>query len=585
MLIDARTLPADETVETEVCIIGAGPAGVSLARELIGQNFRVCLLETGGLEPDDEIQSLAAAEGDTIGDPYPGAIYMRHREFGGTAHRWQIDIGDNQRGVRYVPLDPIDFEKRDGVPYSGWPFSKSHLDPFYERAHVVCQTGPYSYDVEDWEDEQAPHLPFTGNRVTTKMFQFGPRDIFIHDYRKELEQASNMTIYLHATAVELETDEVAKTVTRLRVACLQGSQFWVRAKLFILSQGGIENARLLLLSNKTQKTGLGNQNERVGRFLMDHPMVRCGLLIPSNSQIFNSTALYDMRKVRGTSIIGKLALSDEVLRRERLLNITAALFPKSYIHKLNVLRYLFPNGKNYRSKAVSSAQALLQSARRGTIPKEALKHLSNIMTGLDDVLYFEWRKKPRFSKLISLFDSPTFGFDNGGWSDFPNKEKLFGLFEVVHQTEQAPDPDNRVTLGTELDRLGCRKVQLHWRWNDIDIRSICRAQEIFAEEIALAGLGKLKIERDQGVPLPITLSTHHHMGTTRMHTDPKQGVVDENCQVHGVSNLFIAGSSVFPTGGFANPTLTIVALSIRLADHVKQVMAMTHSIDLQNLSR
>ncbi|NEQ22832.1 MAG: GMC family oxidoreductase [Microcoleus sp. SIO2G3] len=582
MLIDARTLPTDQTIETDVCIVGAGPAGIAVARELMGQNFRVCLLETGGLEPDAEIQSLAAAEGNTIGDAYPGAIHMRHRQFGGTSYPWNIKIGGNRRGVRYVPLDSIDFEKRDGVPYSGWPFDKSHLDPFYERAQTFCQLGPYAYAPEDWEDENSPRLPFTGNRITTKMFQCGPRDIYPDDYRKELEQASNITIYLHSTAVELETDDEAKTVKRVRVACLQGTQFWVSAKQFILSMGGIENARLLLLSDKVQKNGLGNQHDLVGRFLMDHPMVRGGFLYPSSPKIFNSTALYDLRELKGTSVIGKLSLSDEVLRREKLLNITAALFPRTNRHKINLLRAIFPNGKNYRSEAVSSAQALLEAARQKKIPRDLFKHLGNMITGLDDLLFFEWRKKPRLGWLFSLFDAPGYGFDLGGWSDLPHPEKTFGVFEVAHQTEQAPDPDNRVTLGTELDRLGCRKVKLYWRWTDTDLNSIKRAQEIFAEEIARAGLGTFKIARDKGSPVPITLSTHHHMGTTRMHVDPKQGVVDPNCQVHSVSNLFMAGSSVFPTGSFANPNLTIIAMSIRLADHIKKVMNQSPVVELQN---
>jgi hypothetical protein len=282
-------------------------------------------------------------------------------------------------------------------------------------------------------------------------------------------------------------------------------------------------------------------------------------------------------------VIGKLSLTDEVLHREKLLNITAALFPRTNIYKINLLRALFPNGKNYRSEAVSSAQALLEAARNRKIPSDLFKHLGNIITGLDDILFFEWRKKPRLGWLYSLFNVADYGFDLGGWSDLPHPEKTFGVFEVAHQTEQAPDPDNRVTLGTELDRLGCRKVKLHWRWTDTDLNSIKRAQEIFAEEIARSGLGTFKIARDKGSPVPITLSTHHHMGTTRMHVDPKQGVVDPNCQVHGVSNLFMAGSSVFPTGSFANPNLTIVAMSIRLADHVKKVMTQTPALELQNL--
>ncbi|MFM7425991.1 MAG: GMC family oxidoreductase, partial [Elainella sp.] len=151
-------------------------------------------------------------------------------------------------------------------------------------------------------------------------------------------------------------------------------------------------------------------------------------------------------------------------------------------------------------------------------------------------------------------------------------QKQFGLFEVVHLAEQAPDPNNRITLGTERDALGCPKVKLYWRWNDIDIQSLIKVQDILVEEFARAGLGHLKLERDQGVPQLILPSIHHHMGTTRMSLDSKQGVVDADCKVHGVSNLFIASSSVFPTGSYANPTLTIIAMAIRVADQVKACM-------------
>jgi choline dehydrogenase-like flavoprotein len=157
----------------------------------------------------------------------------------------------------------------------------------------------------------------------------------------------------------------------------------------------------------------------------------------------------------------------------------------------------------------------------------------------------------------------------GGWSNFKSNEKRFSMFEVISQTEQAPNPDNRVMLSSKLDQLGCPKAQLNWHWTETDITSIRRSQAIFAQEIARAGLGQLQIELNGDLPQVLSMSTHHNMGTTRMHNDPKQGVVDANCQVHGISNLFLAGSSVFPTGGFANPTLTIVALAIRLADNVK----------------
>lgn len=139
--------------------------------------------------------------------------------------------------------------------------------------------------------------------------------------------------------------------------------------------------------------------------------------------------------------------------------------------------------------------------------------------------------------------------------------------------EQAPDPENRVTLGDELDALGCRRARLHWRWGDVNINSVLRAQELLGAEVARAGLGTLRVELDGGRPHLLAPGLHHHMGTTRMHADPRQGVVDENCRVHGLGNLFVAGSSVFPTGGYINSTLTIVALAIRLADHLKSRVA------------
>jgi choline dehydrogenase-like flavoprotein len=562
MLIDARRVPRDEVLETEVCIVGAGPAGITLARELIGQGFRVCLLETGGFEPDTAIQNLATAANEAIGDVYPAVVSTRYRQYGGTANTWDIDMGNGRRGVRYVPLDPIDFEKREGIPYSGWPITRADLDPYYDRAQTVCQAGPYDYDIETWADETTPPIAFKGDRVTTRLFQFGPRDVFTQTYRSELVQSQNVTLCIYATALELESDELGKRVTRVRVGDLSGNRFWVAAQTVVLALGGLETARLLLLSNQVQQTGLGNSQDLVGRFLMDHPVVRSGILTPSNRQVIPSLSLYDTRWIKNTMVIAKPVLTETVMRQEQLLNINTAMFPRHSIFQYNVLRMLFPKGSRFRSPAVNSAREFAMSLKRGKLPDHPLKRLSQLPTGMDDMIYYYWRKKPRIHY--------SYGLNVGGWSTVADKK--FGCLELFHVTEQAPDPANRVTLSDVRDPLGYRKLQVYWRWNDIDVRSTKRALEIFAEEFAQAGLGRLKLDLDQGVPQVFLPSTHHHMGTTRMHDNPKQGVVDANCQVHGMSNLFIASSSVFPTGGYANPTLTIIALAIRIADHIKTSM-------------
>ncbi|MDM9380183.1 GMC family oxidoreductase [Chlorogloeopsis sp. ULAP01] len=545
MLIDSRTLTNNEVIKTEVCIVGAGPAGITLAREFIGQDFRVCLVESGDLEFNRETQSLS--EGETVGEPFPNLQDMRHRQFGGHANVWNVEINNKQFGLRHMPLDAIDFEKRNCVPYSGWPFSKSHLNSFYERAHEVCKLGAFAYDALTWEDAKSPQLPFIGDCVTTTIFQFGPRDVFTNEYRKQINQSPNITTYLNANVVEIETDETAKNVTRVRLACLQGNKFWIVAKIFILATGGIENARLLLLSNKIQKTGLANQNDVVGRFFMDHPIIRSGILYPSSQKIFNSTALYDLRRVNNVPIMGKLHLTEQVIRREQLLNMSFILFPR--------------DGK-FRSPAKTSAKTLLSSILQKKIPKHTFQHLGNVIKNIDD-LVVDWYKY--HIKQQHLFPDLSYG----GWSEHQGNENRYLMFEVLSQTEQVPNPDNRVTLSNKLDRLGCPQAKLIYRWSETDICSIKRSQAILAEEIARAGLGKFQIESDGELPSVLSFSTHHNMGTTRMHIDPKQGVVDANSKVHGISNLFIAGSSVFPTGGYANPTLTIVALAIRLADRVK----------------
>jgi choline dehydrogenase-like flavoprotein len=569
MLIDIRTIPDGSVIETDVCIVGAGPAGLAIAQELAGQAFRVCVLETGGLEDEPQIQALATSEERPLGEPdYPNGFSVRQRRFGGTANRWGIEMRGVAQGCRYVPLEPIDFEQRDWVPYSGWPFGYQDLEPFYERAHHLCQLGPYTYRVEDWETQQDRQIPFPKHQFETRMFQVSSKSVFLEDCRHQLEQAANVTVYLYATATELETNETATKVERVHVASLSGQRWAIAPKQVILAMGGIENARLLLLSNKTQTAGLGNAYDLVGRYLMDHPIVRSGTLRIQNPKVFQQLALYDLRPIPQSDayVMGKLLLSETTMRQERILSMNTALFPAPAIYRWNLLRFLLPAGRHYKSAAVDGAIALKAALRRKAFSKDTLLLLKDVLGGLDDILYFLSRKPNPLKQLLP----EKYGFDTGGWSAMEHPEKKFGLFEVVHLTEQAPDPENRVTLGKERDRLGCLKAYLTWRWNELDRASIIRTQKLLVDEFAGAGIGTFQPETDKGDPQPIRLSAHHTIGTTRMHVDPKQGVVDANCKVHGVSNVFIAGSSVFPTGGYANPTLTIIALSIRLADEIKR---------------
>lgn len=553
MLIDARTVAKDDTVSTHVCIIGAGPAGITLAKELMGQDFKVTILESGDVDADEETLSLRDAASDNNPAFYP--FHQRQRQLVGTANNWGVEVSADKIGVRYAPFDPFDFEQHDWLPHSGWPISREDLDPFYRRAHHLCGLGQMDYSAQTWDTEGDQVLSFHGDRVKTNVFQFGLKETFTKTYKQDIAQTSEVQTYVNANVVDIEMNEEAQSIRRVRVETLSGNTFWVEAKLFVLATGALENARMLLLSNKQQKNGLGNQHDVVGRYFIDHFMVHGGVLAPYDSQLFNHVNMYDLHWVNGTPIMGKLALSPEVRKKEGLLNSSTYLLP---CHSTYMLRV-----RGLKSKA-----ALTSALSQGRLPQDVLGHVGNMAAGVKHMANALHRKL--VVKRPFYFSS----IRTGGWSKYSNKDKEFAVFEVQHLIEQAPHPDNRIMLSDERDRLGCQKIKIECQFREMDAYSIKRTQDILRDEFSMSSIGSYRIERDGDEPrlLNRVTGSSHHMGSTRMSEDPKQGVVDANCQVHGIPNLFIAGSSVFPTGSYANPTLTLIATTIRLADHIKTQM-------------
>ena len=544
LIIDARKLPANHTIQADICIIGAGVAGITLAKELMGSGLDICLLESGGIEPDSKTQALC--RGKTIGHPYYPLDTARVRHFGGSSIKWLLELGDNKLGARLQTMDAIDFEKREWVPNSGWPFDRQHLDPYYARAQKLCKVPIGNYNLSDWEDPKStPSLPFVGNRVGTSIYYCLSNEVFNEDYRKELEAASDVRVYLYANALEIEADESGQNATNLRTACINGKEFAVNARRFVVAVGGIETPRLLLLSNKVQKNGIGNQHDLVGRYFMEHPHLLSGTIFPTDKKLLKQNGLYKIHQVQGTPIIGQLKLSEKTIRQEQMLNdaIVLVTAPKPYVQ----------GSQHAVSHGVQSVGLAASALLRRDLD-EFKRHLSTLFPVVNKFSIKAYRKAMDAVYII-------FGTTDES------------VFHVYHMAEQIPNPESRVTLISEKDHFGQKLVQLDWKISSADIRSIRRTQEIIDEELRHAGMGRLQIDlEDDTPPLEIT-GGWHHMGTTRMHINPKQGVVDENSLIHGMSNLYIAGPSVFPTCGCANPTLTLVALTIRLADHLKHTMA------------
>jgi choline dehydrogenase-like flavoprotein len=530
LIVDANEVPCNGVLDSDICIIGGGPAGISLAREFDGQPFRVILLEAGKLKRDRAGQALY--KGDNIGLHYEHLDQARSRYFGGSSNCW---------GGFCRPLDPQDFEVRDWVPNSGWPVRRSELMPYYQRAHALLQLGPFEYSPDIWQEwigrADAQMLPLPGDRAENLICQISPPTRFGRHYRSDLAQSQNVTTYLNASVTEMVTPGNGASVTSVRVRTLAGVSFDVTARKYILATGGIETPRLLLASTRHQAAGIGNAYDLVGRYFMDHPRLRSGTIQFSNA--YAHSTIYDLHATlpggvtaKGVKVAGYFGLTAETQRAERLSNTRC----------YTVSRFVGDDPATYT--AVSHLRQALHGA--GSLFERSRPELLNILKQL-----------PRVAVLAA-----------GLKARLPFLSRGFSLETIVEPT---PLPDSRVTLGYERDCLGVPRVKVEWRLGELEKRTLRRTQEILAEDLGRVGAASVSVEAlGDEEPWPDTLrGCWHHMGTTRMADDPRRGVVDAQCRVHGVENLFIAGSSVFPTCGSDMPTITIVALALRLADHVK----------------
>jgi choline dehydrogenase-like flavoprotein len=516
-----------------VCIIGGGVAGISIARELEKQGIDTCLLESGGLQADHETRDLY--RGKATGLNYQFADGCRARFLGGSSNCW---------GGWSRPLDAWDFEQRDWVPYSGWPFGLSHLEPYYRRTHQVLKLGPNNFDPSYWEKaiarSDARRIPLKSGKVRDTISQFSPPVRFGKAYRPELRNARYVRVFLYANVTQIIPDPLAGRIKEVTVQTLTGKQMRVAARIFILATGGIENARLLLASNRIVPAGLGNQHDLVGRFFMEHPRLLSGDI--HFSREWSRNKLYDIKyhymnsavAAQGVHIAAQLALTPETLEKERLLNARICFCSE------------FPG------EGSQGAQALFRC-------KQAL--LSKDQPG--------WRLR---DDVMTMVKEPLNTFAYGFTRLFHPRAMIKKVsFQVI--IEPAPSPDSRVSLSsTQKDALGMPRVEVDWRLDTQVRRTADRSLALIASELRQTGIAHVNLDPSMELHgWPATLEaegTWHHMGTTRMHNDEKKGVVDADCKVHGLANLYIAGSSVFPTAGANFPTITITALALRLAEHV-----------------
>ena len=531
MFVDARQLDDESSIEAEICIIGGGVAGITLALELSKKGIRTCVLESGGFRPDRATRDLY--RGENIGLPYRFADGCRGRFLGGSSNFW---------GGECQPMDEQDFAERAWVPYSGWPFGGSELSSYYDRSRAILDIGPNRFDAEFWVAAigraDVRRIPFVTDEVIDRASQFSAPMQFGRFYRSNLGKSKDVTVFLHANAVEIETDADGRKVASIRVATLTGRTARVTATVFVLAAGGIENARLLLVSNKNQPAGLGNHNDLVGRFFMDHPRVRSGQLnfrdTWADNRLYSLSYAYHSKIVSAhdTSIAGQLMLSPSAQAREKLLN--------AHVRVVSV----------FSGEESEAADALVRIRHR--IQQKAPPHWSLHRDLLTVVTRPIDTAACIAARYLRIRHARSWRFD-----------------AVV---EPVPDPESRVTLSEQRDQLGLNRVRVRWHLDPLVKRTFDRNFALVAQELSRAGVADAlldpPIENGEWPDTFQQVGTWHHMGTTRMHDLPKLGVVDRHCRVHGMKNLYVSGSSVFPTAGANLPTMTIVALALRLSDHI-----------------
>jgi choline dehydrogenase-like flavoprotein len=522
MISDINELEIQD-FNAQICIVGSGAAGIAIAKEFIGSQTQVILLESGSKIFEKQTQSLYNSK--LVGLPHHSINHGRARILGGTTTLW---------AGQALPLYDIDFQYREWVFNSGWPFDRQYLETFYRRAESIMNLPAFSYD----EREQFPGIvsppAFDHTRLQSAISQFSPTPNFAECYYSELKTAANIHVLLHANVTNIQTNPEATHVEHIDIKSLVGKTGYVKAKYYIVCCGAIETARLLLASNTIEKDGLGNGYNLVGRYFQDHPQYCIGPILPKNRQHFME--MFNSRKQKKVKYQPKLIASPDLQRQMRIQNVIAEVcYPPT------------------EESAIEAAKVFLKSIRQPDLRSKLPKAFKNILKHPDELLKAAHRY---FITNQPVQDTSVPAYLGIG-------------------IEQQPNPNSHVYLGDEMDALGMRRICLDWQLTDADRLTMQVFTRVVAQEFERLDIGTINLHNFYLPEMLDDLAGYvgdaaHHIGTARMCNNPTQGVVDSNCRVHNIDNLYIGSGAVFPTGGASNPTLTIIALCLRIADQLKQ---------------
>jgi choline dehydrogenase-like flavoprotein len=538
--------PDDEGDAAHLCIVGAGAAGLALAASFIGAGRKILLLEAGGERQTRASQAVYAGE---LTDPavHPYLHHYRVRALGGASRIW---------GGRCVPFDPIDFAERDWVPGPGWPISLQSLLPYYAAAQAAAEAGPFDYDprtaLPGRPAELAPGLD--GAKIETRLERFSKPTNFWTRYGRVLTAARDVWVCPQTPALAIRLSDDGESVRHLEIVdATSGARRALRAHAYVLALGGLETVRLMLASNDVRPAGVGNDHDQLGRYYMSHLAASSGHVTFSGSP---SKIAFDYeRDAEGVYVRRRLWVTADAQRELRLLNI--------------VFRTHLPDPADpAHGDGVLSAMYLVKDLILYEYSRKLREHpvdLGQRLRHVGNVVRQPWRLA-RFGRtwvadrLLAERKLPSVVLDSPG-----------NRYALEFHAEQSPNVDSRLTLSAERDAFGMPRLKADWRLSPIDLDSLKTAYDLLARELRRTGTGVLDYDSEAVVEAAIKAGAYggHHLGAARMSRRPNDGVVDENLKVHGVNNLYLASGAVFPTSSQANPTLTILALALRLADHLK----------------
>ncbi len=548
---------AGKVLKADICICGGGPAAITIALELLPTTASVVVLVGGGASREsasdqDLNRGVIAGNGS-----HEGLEENRRRVFGGATTVW---------GGRCVPFDPIDFKQRSWIPESGWPITYDQLKPYYKRALGLCDAGADEYDSRSvFPEEAAPIIPGMEDSAeleSCSLERWSPPVDFARKYWDKLAASQNVRVYCESHILRLASTAKKQRIDRA-FAISRGRRFEVQAKTFVLATGGIENARVLLSSKgKFHPSGVGNDADLVGRFYQVHPHGTYASLAPSKR---NPVDFNYQRDREGVYCRRRWSITEETQRQVGIGNVIFFLDHTNPVH----------GHRDALFSMVFVAKATLGLARSTAGPGRTQrlrsewpvirKHLGTIAAD-----------GPALLPRLTVIAKARLAKDRRLPSILPSvNARYLGLY---FQAEQAPNRESRITLSPDhVDEHGIPRAVVQLAFTEQDEKTILAAHRVFIGHYLAASAGDLIYDEDGLIDyLRVRFrnfnSAAHHIGTTRMASSPDHGVVDGECKVHGIENLYVAGSSVFPTGSHANPTLTLIALAARLGEHLAKGM-------------